>query len=330
LLGSSNNWDLTGSYSWHFSEKYNLSLSFGLLHLVAGGRSQYYPQAQLGIRRSFSSLPSFLSGVKSGNLSGTIFEDEEGQGKFRKGLPPLSGVEVVLDNAERVLTDSNGRYSFQRVPEGPHFIEVHFNSSKPFWFTGPSRTVARINQETNLGIRFASAEVVGYLRNDSGAGVEGAQIVVAGKNQRLDAQSDAQGRFSAPGLSAGEYEVVVDPNTLPAGYSLEELKPQRISLENGVPKRVDFNIRALRSLKGLVTVYDTVLGKYVPAVGVAVEIPQLARRTSTNSVGKFDFQDLPAGDFALILGPDDARVTRNFTVPPEPATIRMAIELRRP
>jgi hypothetical protein len=83
-------------------------------------------------------------------------------------------------------------------------------------------------------------------------------------------------------------------------------------------------------LKGLVTVYDTVLGKYVPAVGVAVEIPQLARRTSTNSVGKFDFQALPAGDFALILGPDDARVTRNFTVPPEPATIRMAVELRRP
>src|ERR1019366_6205108 len=99
--------------------------------------------------------------------------------------------------------------------------------------------------------------------------------VVAGNNQRLDTQSDADGRFAVSGLAAGEYDITVNPDTLPAGYFLEELKPQHLSIENGAPGRVDFHIRAMRSITGFVTVYDTTLGKYIPAVEGPVQLRQL-------------------------------------------------------
>jgi len=261
LLTTSQNWDLNGSYVRQLGRAYSLSVSASLLRVTVGGQPQTYPLLQIGLRRSFSSLPWFLATHKFGTISGTVFEDEEGHGIFRRGLPPMPGVEVVLDGSERTTTDSNGFYSFRHVSGGGHFIEFNFQSSKPFWFTGPSKRAATINIPANLGIRFASAELIGYIRNDADIGLENARIIIAGTNQRLEVRSDAQGRFSAPGLGAGDYEVSIDPDSLPGGYSLEDLKSQQISLEDGVPNRLEFHVRALRSLVGHVTVYNAAIGQ---------------------------------------------------------------------
>jgi len=329
LLTTSTNWEFNASYVRQLGRRYNLSLSASQLNVTVGGQPRSYTMAQVGLRRNFSGLPSFLSAHKFGTISGTIFQDDEGRGQFRKGLPPLPGVEVVLDGSERTVTNSSGFYSFAHVSSGGHFIEVNFHSDTPFWFTGPSKTAATINVQTNLGVRFAAAELIGYLRNDAETGVEGAQIIVTGTSQRVEIQSDAHGRFSVPGLGAGDYEVTVAPDTLPPGYLLEELKPQQISLENGVSKRLDFHVRALRSVAGQVTVYDTTIGEYIPAVGVPVELRELSRKTITNSSGKFNFQDLPAGDFAVVLDWDGTKMIHNVTIPPEPASIRVEIKLPR-
>jgi hypothetical protein len=329
LLTTTQNWNLTGSYGRQIGQAFNLSLSASLLHITIGGQPQTYPMVQVGLRRSFSALPWFLSSHKVGTISGTVFQDDAGHGIFRKGLPPLAGVEVVLDSTERTTTDSNGLYSFAHVPGGGHFIEFNFHSAKPFWFTGPSKRPATINVPANLGIRFASAALIGYLRNDAEVGVQGAQIIVTGTSQQLEIQSDAQGRFSAEGLGAGDYEVSVDPDSLPEGYFLQDLKPQQISLDDGVPKRLDFRVRALRSLAGHVTVYSAAAGEYIPAVGIAVELQgSVTRTTVTNSSGRFTFQDLPSGNFDVVLEWDQAEVTQNVRLPAEPGSTKVEIRLQ--
>jgi hypothetical protein len=329
LLTGSRNWEFDASYIRQLGQRFNLSISASLLNVTVNGQPRSYPVAQIGLRRSFSSLPSFLSSHKIGTISGTIFQDDEGHDRFRKGLPPLPGVEVVLDGSQRTLTDSNGFYSFTHVPSGEHFIEVNFHSDKPFWFTGPSKISTTINMQSNLGVRFAAADLVGYLKNDAEIGVEGAQIIVEGASQRVQTQSDAHGRFSVPGLGAGDYEITVVPDSVPPGYSVEELKPLQISLKNGVPKRVDFHVVALRSVTGQVTAYDVAAGGYVPAVGVSVELLELSRRTATNSSGKFNFLDLPSGAFAVVLDWGGGKVIQNVTLPAEPANIRVEIRLPR-
>jgi hypothetical protein len=330
LLATSENWNLNGTYSRQLGREYNLSVSASLLRVTVGGQPQQYPLVQIGLRRSFSSLPSFLSSHKYGTISGTVFQDDEGRGAFRKGLPPLTGVEVVLDGSQRATTDSNGFYSFTHVSAGGHFIEFNFQSSKPFWFTGPSKRTATINIPANLGIRFASAELIGYIRNDANSGLEGARIMIAGTNQRLEVRSDAQGRFSVPALGAGDYKVSIDPDSLPDGYFLEDLKSQQISIEDAVPNRIDFHVRALRSLTGHVTVYSATRGQYVPAVGVAVEVRGLARQTTTNSSGTFIFQDLPAGNFTVVLAWDGTEVIQQVLLPSEPSSKKLEIRLPAP
>jgi len=330
LLTTSRNWNLNGSYSRQLGRDYNLSVSASLLRLTVDGQPQQYPVFQIGLRRGFSSLPSFLLSHKFGTISGTVFQDDEGRGAFRKGLPPLAGVEVVLDGSQRTTTDGNGFYSFPHVAAGGHFIEFNFQSSKPFWFTGPSKRTATINIPANLGVRFASAELIGYLKNDADLGVEGARITIAGANQRLEVRSDARGRFSVPGLGAGDYVVGVDPDSLPSGYFLEDLQSQQIRIEDGVPNKLDLRVRALRSLTGHVTVYNTTLGQYVPAVGVTVELRGLSRQTTTNSSGTFVFQDLPSGNFTVVLAWDGSEVIQSVTLPAEPSSKKLEIRLPSP
>lgn len=330
LVSTTQNWNVNGSYIRQIGREYNLSVSASLLRITVAGQPQQYPLLQIGLRRSFSSLPSFLSSHKYGAISGTVFQDDEGHGAFRKGLPPMAGVEVVLDGSERTTTDANGFYSFPHVPAGGHFIEFNFQSSKPFWFTNPSKRPATINVPANLGIRFASAELVGYVRNDAEAGIENARIVITGPNQRLEVRSDAQGRFSIPALGAGEYQVSIDPDSLPEGYFLEDLKAQQVSLQDGMPNRLDFHVRALRSLTGHVTVYNTTLGQYVPAVGITVELRELARKAITTSAGTFLFQDLPAGNFTVVLGWDGTEVIQEVSMPADPSSKKMEIKLPSP
>lgn len=330
LLTTSENWNLNGSYTRQLGRDYNLSVSASLLRLTVDRQPQQYPVLQIGLRRGFSSLPSFLSSHKFGTISGTVFQDDEGRGAFRKGLPPLAGVEVVLDGSQRATTDGNGFYSFPHVAAGGHFIEFNFQSTKPFWFTGPSKRNATINIPANLGIRFAAAELVGYIRNDAELAVEGARIVIAGTNQRLEVRSDAKGRFSVPALGAGDYQVSVDPDSLPAGYFLEDSKSQEISLADGVPNRLDFRVRALRSLTGHVTVYNTKMGQYVPAVGVTVELRGLSLQTTTDSSGTFVFQDLPAGNLTLALAWDGTELIQQVILPAEPSSKKLEIKLPPP
>jgi hypothetical protein len=328
-LTGSKNWEYDASYIRQFGRKYNLSMTASLLDFTVSGQSKFYPVVEVGFRRSFSGPPSFLARHKYGTISGTVFEDYEGRGMYRQGAPPLPGVEVVLDGSERTVTDSVGHYSFSHVSSGQHFVEVNFHSDKPFWFTGPSRMAATIDVPANLGIRFAAAELIAYLKNDADAGVEGAQITVTGTTQRVETRSDAQGRIAVPGLGAGEYEVAVDPDSVPAGYYVEDLKPQRISLQNGTPSRLDFQIRALRSVTGQATVYDTKAGRYVPAAGVPVELRELSRTTVTDALGKFRFSDLPAGDFTVVLDWNDGQVIDTVALPPEPAVVRVEMKLAR-
>ncbi len=329
LLGKSEHFDLSGSHTVQLTQKVTLTSSFFLLHLTQAGASRYYPQAQVEIRRTFTHLPSTLSGFRSGTISGTIFEDPGGRGTLDRDSPAMPAVEVVLDNFQRTLTDKKGFYAFYHVPHGDHVVEVHFQSARPFWFTGSSKIVTSINQEHNLGIRFASGEIVGYLKNDVDIGIRATRISLHGNSYASDAESDADGRFSFPGLNSGDYELSVDPDTLPMGYRAEELRPQHIRIEAGFPTRADFRIKAFRSIEGTVKIFDSAVGAYVPVKDLAVYLLEQKRAVQTNGAGRFAFLDLPAGKFTLMMGSGARAVTRDVIVSAEPQVVRIDIKLDR-
>ncbi|HEX4485721.1 MAG TPA: carboxypeptidase regulatory-like domain-containing protein, partial [Terriglobales bacterium] len=321
LQGSVRNWVQSGSYTHPIGRTNEVFFSYSWFH-YPGLNRQYAPLAEVGFRHTFNSLPSFLDPIRHGTVTGIVYLDEQRKGIYGPALPPLEAVEVVLDGVNNTRTDRTGRYAFSGVARGTHTVEVHFRSDHPFWFTSPSTTSADINSVVNFGITFAASELIGFLKNDAGAGVPDVDVDVLGPEQNFKAKSDADGRFALAGLAPGDYTLSVDADSVPPGYVLDEFKPVRVELEKGVPRKAELLLRAVRSLSGEVSYYNSVQGVYVPLANGSVAIPKLALHTRTREDGTFEFTELPAGDYTILLSSGSSSMVRVITVPTGPAHLK--------
>ena len=96
------------------------------------------------------------------------------------------------------------------------------------------------------------------------------------------------------------YEVRVDPASLPATYVVQNLKPQTVTVDPLNSGRLDFVVRAYRSVLGTVRVFDACSGTYVPVPGVEVKLKSLEVVSTTDEAGRYAFRELPAGQHTLV------------------------------
>ncbi|MFY9559839.1 MAG: carboxypeptidase regulatory-like domain-containing protein [Terriglobales bacterium] len=322
LQGTASNWIQSGSYTLPLTVSNELSVSYSWFHYSALGQAQYSPQVTIGLRHNFSALPSFLSLGAHGTITGVVYVDQKISGLYDPQMRTLADVEVVLDGWNRTQTNERGRYAFSHVPQGQHTLEARFKSAQPFWFTTPSVVTTSINQSADFGVTFAASELVGHVRNDAGLGVPDVEIEITGPGTTRSAHSDADGRFAASGLSPGDYELVVDPNTVPPGHALEDLQPIRRRLEEGIPQSADFRIRAMRTVFGQVSYYDPKSGQYSAVSGATVKIPELLLQATTDRLGKFILRELPSGSYTLTVSDSRLAQTRLISIPAGPIELR--------
>lgn len=301
LQGTSSNWIQSGNYTLPLSASNELTVSYSWLRYGGPSQTQSSPQIQIGIVHNFFSLPTFLESGSHGTLTGVVYVDEKKDGLYDPKMTTVADVEVTLDGWKSVRTNERGRYIFLRVPRGQHVLEAHFTSDRPFWFTTASVVSASINHPVDFGITFAATELIGYVRNDARLGVPNVEIEIKGPAGSLAVHTDADGRFTASSLNPGDYELVVDPNSVPSGYNLEDLRPVQRRLEVGLPENVDFRVHAIRTVSGQVTYYDPKVGKVVALAGATIEIPELSRQVTTDQRGRFILSELPSGRYTLIM-----------------------------
>ncbi len=322
VQGKASNWIQSGSYTLPLTAANELSVSYSWFHYSALGRAQYSPQVEIGLRHNFSSLPAFLAPGGHDSITGVVYVDEKMGGLYDPHMRTLAAVEVTLDGWNRTWTDQNGCYVFSRVAKGSHTVEAHFRSQKPFWFTTPSVVRTPVNQSVDFGITFAASTLVGYVRNDAGLGLPDTEIEISGPGGKLVSHSDADGRFAASGLSPGEYELIVDANSVPPGHKLDELQPIRRRLEAGIPESVEFRIHAMRTVFGRVSNYDPGSGQYRPLAGTTVEIPELSLQATTDRLGKFVFRGLPSGSYTLSVSGYMPALRRLISIPAGPIELQ--------
>jgi tetratricopeptide (TPR) repeat protein len=119
---------------------------------------------------------------------------------------------------------------------------------------------------------------------------------------KWNASTQADGRFFVGSLVAGDYNVQVDEDSLPAGYSTESLdEPQHVIVGASAPGNADFTARALRSISGRVLRYDTQASRYVPVAQAQVLLRERGLTMMTDSEGRYLFHDLAAGSYTLSL-----------------------------
>jgi hypothetical protein len=277
------------------------------------------PLLAISIRRHFSTTPNFIIPRRRGTISGLVFADDGATGTYHSGGPTLAGVEVVLDDARKTHTDRDGHYAFPGISYGSHVVEIVYHSAAPFFFTTASRVQSDADSEINFGVGLSMARLFGFVRNDSGIGLSDLEISISRGSQHFSARSDENGKFRVEGLSGGEYDVNLDADSVPAGYSLGELKTQSVTVDASAPAQVAFTLRAIRNISGRLTIYDRASSRDVAVSGVTISLPELSRESVTGDNGIYLFRDLPAGAFTVYVLYQGKEFRREVVLPDAPA-----------
>jgi hypothetical protein len=256
---------------------------------------------------------------RRGTIGGVVFADNGATGTYHAGGVLLPGVEVVLDDNRRIRTDNRGRYTFSRVSYGLHSVEVLYHSAQPFFFTTASRVQSDIDTEVNFGVGLSFARLSGSVRGDTGIGLSGIELSISSAGQHLRAQTDTEGRFNVEGLSSGEYEIKIDTQSVPPGYSLADLQTQRTMVDPSVLAQATFTLRAIRNISGRVRIYDRTSRREMFVARIAVHLKELSRESITDENGIYLFRDLPAGSSTLMVLYDGKESRKEVMLPDGPA-----------
>ena len=177
-----------------------------------------------------------------GTVSGTIYDDVNGNGVQDPGEPGLSGVTVVitdsLGNIVTVVTDANGNYTAVVSAPGNATVDID-EATLPvgaIQTQGTDPTVVTVVSgidtfEENNGYN-TPATVTGHLYEDlNGNGVQdpgepdlaGVTVVITDSDGNIQTViTDNNGDYTATIVVPGDVVIDIDETTLPAGATLTE------------------------------------------------------------------------------------------------------------
>ncbi|HYK05131.1 MAG TPA: SPOR domain-containing protein [Thermoanaerobaculia bacterium] len=277
--------DVFAGYTWWRSER-------------RGQDAIVRPYVEVGVRQRFDGAPSFGG---SGSITGIVFADEDLDGKSDG-----SGVaaEVELDGVQRQQTAPDGTFAFKGVTRGTHRLVAR--TPKPeAYFTTPSRVEVTTGEHVAFGVATTPARLLGRVTNDAGAGIAGVRVLLTRGPRQVVATTDSEGELHAA-TAPGEWEVSILTDSVPAGHSLAGSEPRSVVLDRTAPRRMEWQLRALRSISG----------RGAPA-NAELQVAPSGKRIRTDAEGKFSLRSLPPGEVTIIAG----KTRRSVFVPGGPASL---------
>ena len=290
-------------------------------HERVASSSSCRPVLFASLRRSLNAAPGLLM-ERRGHIEGIVFKDDRAEGIYTPGLPPLAGIEVVLDGVRRTRTDDAGRFRFDDVPYGRHRVEARQTSQEAAYFTTPSPVDVDTGSSVAFGIALSRSSLRGVVLTDAGIGVPGVLIHIAGGDRSTTVRTADDGTFVGEGLIPGDYDVAVDAGSVPAGYPVDGLARQRVRVEQTTPGRAAFMLRPYRTVAGRARLFDRETGRYIALAGGRVELQPLAREAVTDGNGQYAFRDVPPGDYRVVATHGAGEYAAAVHVPAGPALVR--------
>jgi hypothetical protein len=248
-----------------------------------GLESQVQPYVEIGVRQRFDGALSFGGG--RGTISGMVFADEDVDGK-----PDGGGLaaEVDLDGTTQ-QTLADGTFAFRDVARGPHRVTARVSRPEAY-FTTPSRVEAQPGDQIAFGVATTPARVLGRVTSDAGRGLAGVRVLLARGARQVLGTTDSDGAFTIA-TAPGEWEISILTDSVPSGHALAGTEPRSVMLERDRPRKVEWRLRALRSISG----------SGAPA-NAEIVVQPLGQRARADAEGRFSIRSLPAGEVTLIAG----------------------------
>jgi hypothetical protein len=299
-----------------------LSLAASIYQSNMARASTVQPAFQVAYRHPLHGLPVPLLMRHHGIISGHAFYDPASSSRYAPSLRGVDGAEVWLDGTRMTHTDEHGYYWFGGIPYGDHRIEIKYSSSEPYFFTTDSQKTVPINSTVDFGLNFVQGYIYGFLRNDAGAPIAGVALLLQAEGVSRRVISGGEGSFRFRGLNAGTYTVVPEAASFPSGYDLQDVEEKTVAVTTEAPAKVEFSVRALRSVSGEVSIYDAKLLKEAPVPGAVVKVVELGIQTRSDAQGRYVLRRMPAGSYTLSVEQEGAAGSTKVEVPQRPGAIR--------
>ena len=150
---------------------------------------------------------------------------------------PAAGIPVMLDGYRTVSTGDDGRFRFEETPEGTHEVALSSRELPADYDPGALRN-ARVVVQPRRTAR-AELEVLpllpleGKIRGPEGVPLDGIIVRLLPGERYTNASAD--GVFVFYNLREGDYEVAIDPKSLPEGGELLSPRSVPAAVRTGAP-----------------------------------------------------------------------------------------------
>ncbi len=298
---------------------------------------------------------------QSGTIGDTIWFDADGDGIQDPGELGLAGVQVTLvgdldgdglaDDTLTTITDANGNYLFDTLPAGTYAITVDPTTlpagmAETFDLDGTgSANTAQVTigeHEVNLDVDFgykgtgSIGDTIWFDADNDGTqnpdeiGIPGVTVTITGDfdndgrtDNTMTVTTGPDGTYLFPNLPAGEYDITVDPSSLPGGmnqtFDPDNTRDNTTHLilnasENNLNQ--DFGYTGTGTIgdqlwidqngNGMLDPGEAPLPGVEVCIGVDLDgdgLPDYRATTITGSNGTYIFDNLPAGAHTLCVNP---------------------------
>lgn len=315
------NYNLSGTYAKEIGAGNQLQLSGSVMRSDSASSTLFSPLFSASFRHALFTKPTLSVTHRSASISGTVFVDPKREGIYQAGMETLPHVMVTLDDQRTVFSDASGHFRFKGVSAGSHYVALKFSSDLDHYFTSPNEVQVSDGSIVNFGIAFPKTDLWGYVKDDTGVGMADIELHVSAQSGWVSLTTDKSGKFILPDAQADRYSIAVNPESVPLGYSTEELAPAEVKMTSGSAKHLVIVIQAMRVLTGTVTIYDSAAGRYVPVTGAVISVPALHRNVTTQSSGRFALTGLPSGDLELKLVAGQSSFTQTICLSAQPVAL---------
>lgn len=172
--------------------------------------------------------PAIPGAQLKGSVEGFV---KSGEDLWAQGIP------ITLDNSRIATTDSAGRFRFDNVPEGAHQIGIAMESLPADFDPGKNRESIVIvkpgkSVRTDFDVVVVGFAILGAVTGPKDAPLD--TILVRLNPGDRFTTPDKAGKFAFYNVSAGAYEIELDPKSLPEYGALTT--PQKIAVEVKTPQ----------------------------------------------------------------------------------------------
>gem|GEM_PF-1068565 len=198
--------------------------------------------------------------VPQSEITGIIFNDLNGDGKYDMSDVGVGKVKLALDDKQFSRSNNIGVYLFQNVLTGPHVVSLVLSTVPDGYLPAdkPQKNATLyegIRFELNFPLR-AIRQVTGrvYVDENKNGFLDSNEKTLSGVKVRLGSlsvESDAEGWYLFDNVNKGEYRLEVDPAGVPAGYQAP--RSQDVRLGADPVTLVDMNIAMTRFSSGAST-----------------------------------------------------------------------------